>query len=156
MLFPIMNLQKTNRHLVSGVIFTTFLATAAGGFAKEDIHFNVIKEDNGQRHISIIPESGYAKDGEILESYDPNSIVYQHARMLEDLRMEHIELTRRSNDDSATAGKTVMPRDNSSPQSSSGNMISDPAPDTGKTDLEKLIELEKRGGRTAPVQGESP
>jgi hypothetical protein len=43
-------------------------------------------DEKGQSRISNIPPQGVRDDGTVVDTYHPNSIVAQHARMLEHLK----------------------------------------------------------------------
>lgn len=118
--------------------------------ASEDIRFDVFKDSSGKRHISIIPKQGYDQRGNIKEAYNPNSIVHQHAELVRKLKKENLEILLQPQEDEVEISGIS---DESSPESdtpATGNIFYSAA--DNKTVLEELIELEKRAGRTAPVQ----
>ena len=54
--------------------------------------FFVWRGADAHRQISNVPARGFTADGEIRRSYNPNSIVYQHARMIDALVVREKEI----------------------------------------------------------------
>lgn len=128
---------------------TLFLCNEAV-VAEEKIQFNVVRDGKQERHISMIPEAGYTRDGRIRESYNPNSIVHQYDQMLRNLRQEYRELSMTSDSESAPEVERPEPISVRAKQAAApaGNIFKNRSE---KTDLEVLIELEKRAGRKKPT-----
>jgi hypothetical protein len=61
---------------------------------------------DGRRQVSNVPLSGFTKEGGIRQAYDPRSIVYQHAKMLESIAAQSQEISRQIN---ATRGRSDAP-----------------------------------------------
>jgi len=92
----------------------------------------------GRRHISNLPPHGFARNGEIRRSYDPNSIVYQHAQMLEALAAQSAAIAQSVEQDQYAYKTEITAR--RSPRIRR-------VPREGSMNLDDLIALEKRGGR---------
>ncbi|MDX1519077.1 MAG: hypothetical protein R3318_03065 [Gammaproteobacteria bacterium] len=99
----------------------------------------MIKSESGKRHISNIPPEGYSVSGHIKDSHDPNSIVSQYSEMVRSLQKESMEI-------SSTPEKL-------SPGPHANTGVMQDMGDNTRSDFEKLIELEKRGGRADPGSG---
>ena len=83
------------------VTIAILISSAANVCANDVIRFDVVENNGGKRHISIIPKSGYDENGEIKDSYNPNSIVFQHARMVQELLKENREIMLNAEEESA-------------------------------------------------------
>ncbi len=116
------------------------------GNAQDKIRFDVIEGGAGKRHVTIIPAGGYDGQGRIKDSHNPNSIVYQHAQMIRDLQRESLEINRQAEAEAVTAAlqaQAEADQDSASPARL-------PMPGTeGKTMIEQLVELDKRGGKAS-------
>ena len=100
--------------------------------------FYVWYDDEGHKHVSNVPAPGFTGDVDVRGAYDPRSIRYQHARMLDALADQRKEI--------------ALERDNGRRRSEielpvMHNSTIGHAPREGIMDLDELIELEKRGGR---------
>lgn len=140
--------QRLLSRLIRGTGTVVLLAAVTSVHAEESIRFNVVKDDATERHISIVPETGYTENGVLKNSHNPNSIVYQHARMLERLRRESREIS---------AAEEIADADPAVIDPLAGTPVEEKKPDPvfsagreRKTVLEELIELEKRSGRALP------
>ena len=101
--------------------------------------FYVWTNSHGQRQVSNVPHSGFTEAGRLKQAYDPNSIVYQHAQMLEAIAVQGEEIALQLD-----LGSEALDRD------TFAESIIRPvraAPREGLMSLDELIELEKRGGR---------
>lgn len=116
---------------------------------EETIKFHVIN-DGQAKHISMIPSKGYDSHGDIKPGYNPNSIVYQHAALLENLRQEQLDLDKEAEEEALVEieleqrGTSQAP--NTRKAKSKGNIFLRRAANQGV--LDELIQLEKRAGRT--------
>jgi hypothetical protein len=99
--------------------------------------FYVRTDDLGRRHISNLPPRSFANNGGIRRAYDPSSIVYQHARMLEALA-EQSDALEHAVEHEALGSKY--------PKFALPGPPIRRAPREGMMNLDELIELEKRGG----------
>lgn len=122
------------RHLAVALIIITGCTLVHDAVAE----FYVWNDDQGRKHVSNIPARGFAGVGNIRSAYDPNSIVYQHARMLDTLAEQSAaiahkrEAERRRTELERREGQTGVNRH---------------TPREGIMSLDELIALEKRGGR---------
>ncbi len=120
--------------LITLVLMTLSLTASLDASAE----FFVTKDDQGRRHISNLPPNGFANNGKIRPTYDPNSIVYQHAKMREELAEQSAALVHaRDQERLGINNPQYLP---SAPPPAR-------APREGTMNLDELIELEKRGGR---------
>ena len=120
---------------LGGVVAITVLGALGPEPAAE---FYVFFDGEGRRHVSNIPAYGFTARGAIKSPYDPNSIVYQHGRLREDLtrQAEDIALRREREQISAELPPEIQQ-----------TQVLRRAPREGIMNLDELIELEKRGGR---------
>ena len=91
--------------------------------ADEELRFAVVDEIGQQRHISIIPKAGYDQDGNVRDSHNPNSIVYQHARMLKALQTENLEINRQAALSYATDNETLPEQSENNGNDTPGNIF---------------------------------
>lgn len=100
--------------------------------------FYVRNDHLGRKHVSNLSPHGFTRNGEIRSAYDPNSIVYQHAKMLETLAAESAALAQAREQQAHDSDNKIIalqPRPTRR------------APREGAMNLDELIDLEKRGGR---------
>ena len=126
---------------------TILLAAVTSVHADESIRFNVVKDDATERHISIIPGAGYTENGVLKHSHNPNSIVYQYARMLERLRRESREISA-ADEVMDTGSQALDPRMGTPAEENPERVFATDR--ERKTVLKELIELEKRSGKVLP------
>jgi len=55
-------------------------------YSAYSIELYVWHDENGVKHISMIPREGFNSDGTVKDQYNPNSFVYQHKLLLEDIQ----------------------------------------------------------------------
>ena len=120
--------------LITLVLMTVSLTASLDASAE----FFVTKDDQGRRHISNLPPHSFANNGKIRSTYDPNSIVYQHAKMREELAEQSAALVHARDQDRLGINNPQFLPSAPSPRR---------APREGTMNLDELIELEKRGGR---------
>lgn len=94
-------------------------------------------DDQGRKHVSNIPAHGFTGDGDIAGAYDPNSIVYQYARMLDTLAAQGSAIA--DVRERKRRGSEITRRGRQTP-------VVGHAPREGMMNLDELIALEKRGG----------
>jgi hypothetical protein len=111
--------------------------------------FHVWYDAAGDKHVSTIPRQGFSPAGTIRPAYDPNSIVYQQRRMLDNLSLQADELARQRDAEIADAANS---RERHAEVRAPG------ASREGTMNIEELIELAKLGGRfdpSASVRGDA-
>jgi hypothetical protein len=128
-------------HVRLGRPYAAVLIAIAWIFADgASAEFHVWRDDQGGKHISNVPAQGFIGDGDIRSTYDPNSIVYQHARLLDTLAAQGEAIARRHEQE--RRGFEIEQRPRQTPVDRS-------APREGVMNLDELIALEKRGGSMA-------
>ncbi|MGR9090833.1 MAG: hypothetical protein ACU85U_09670 [Gammaproteobacteria bacterium] len=100
--------------------------------------FHVWRDADGRKHVSTIPARGYRADRTLRPGYDPNSIVYQHQRMLGHLHALSEEIEQRA----AADGREAIADASATPAVAARR-----APREGLMTLDELVALKKRGGR---------
>jgi hypothetical protein len=129
------------RSLHVSYLWVLLAASASSIFSTQaSAEFSVWRAAGGQRQISNIPAHGFTADGELRRSYHPNSIAFQHARMLDTLAAQEKQMLFERTIQDNTA------RDNH-------RLAASPltrAPGNGLMNLDELIGLEKRSSRVAP------
>ncbi len=127
--------------------FVSCLALADQVHAEDALRFHSVDSSSGHRHISMIPPEGYAADGRIKGEHNPNSIQYQHIKLIERISRENDELLRiaeqKKREQQSLQNATQQTAGNAESVSSSGPL----GMNARSNVLEKLIELENRGGR---------
>ena len=122
--------QPRWRFLVPGL-----LAVMLGEASAE---FHVWHGPDGRKFVSTVPARGYRADRTLRPGYDPNSIVYQHQRMLDHLHSLAQQIEQAAEADRREAAAAAP------------TQAAQPArrgPREGVMNLDELIALEKRGGR---------
>ncbi len=112
--------------------------------------FYARRDHLGRTHLSNLPPRSFDHNGEIRRAYDPNSIVYQHAKMLEALADQSAEIAQAQEQEA---------REIENKAAVLGALKAPPArglPREGNMNLDELIALEKRGGRWQPGIEERP
>jgi hypothetical protein len=124
----------------AGGCFCTALVLVIGclGCADARAEFFVWYDDEGHKHVSNVAAQGFTGDGDVRGAYDPRSIVYQHARMLDKLTQQGREIAfERDNERRRSEVELPAERKSMVRAASGGRMLN----------LDELIALEKRGGR---------
>lgn len=130
--------SRIRRGVARGFFQRLAVIVAVGSISCPDAcaEFYVWRDAMGHKRISNLPPQGFASNGDLRSAHDPNSIVYQHARMLEILNSQREAIARErergGSDIDELAGRAPAVR----------NM-----PREGIMNLDELIALEKRGGR---------
>ena len=124
--------------IIVGLITLVLITVSLTASPAANAEFYVRKDDLGRSHISNLPPRSFANNGKIRRAYDPNSIVYQHARMREALAEQSAALVHARDEERLNSiDRGYLP---SAPPPRR-------APREGTMNLNELIELEKRGGR---------
>ena len=139
------------KKLIYCCLITVLYATNCFAADTDTLHFHVVKNSADKKHVSMIPASGYTKNGKIIERYNPNSIIYQQNELIKKLNQEQTELDR------LAELELQKEQEKESGTSIINNLFSKPNTDiirnsTNRGVLEDLIELEKRAGRVKPVE----
>ena len=100
--------------------------------------FHVWRDTDGRKHVSTIPARGYRADRTLRPGYDPNSIVYQHRRMLAHLQALSADIEQQA---------AAAPQQLAADASAQAAPVVRRGPREGLMTLDELITLEKRGGR---------
>ena len=117
--------------LAIATVWLTYNSVAFAEFYPRNDHL-------GRKHLSNLPPHSFGHNGEIRPAYDPNSIVYQHAKMREALAEQSAAIVQaqeqeaRETEPSATALEAPTVR----------HLLKE-----GNMNLDELIALEKRGGQ---------
>ena len=144
--------MKTNLRMIAMTIVTLPMLVQADSTTDpaSDLRFYIIDE-GGKRHISMIPSAGYDQSGQIRARANPNSIMYQHNQLLEQLKQEQAELEWQAEQDALKAieaEQKLMEQQQENEAGLSSNPVGNVYLGRGSGPLlEQLIELEKRGGR---------
>jgi len=120
--------------------FCTALIFIVGCLAGTDARaeFYVWYDDEGHKHISNVPAQGFTRSGDVRDAYDPNSIVYQHALMLDQLTQQGRKIAfDRDNERRGSEAELPVERKSVARAARRGRTMN----------LDELIALEKRGGR---------
>ena len=128
--------NKPNRIRPFGAAAVIAVLCTLGSHAGAE--FYVFYDDEGHKHVSSIPAHGFASNGDIKRAYDPNSIVYQYARMREILAEQGVEITHKREDEQPVAEFSRQTQQ---------TPVVRHAPRDGIMNLDELIALEKRGGK---------
>ncbi len=82
-----------SRIFCAPVLLAATLATVAT-VVPRSVHGEFYKwtDETGQARISNIPPKGIREDGTILDTYHPNSIMAQHARMRKQLEQQAVDI----------------------------------------------------------------
>lgn len=100
--------------------------------------FHVWRDPDGRKTVSTIPARGYRADRTLRPGYDPNSIVYQHQRMLDHLQSLAQQIEQEAAADRRAAAAAAPTQ---------AAQAARHGPREGLMNLDELIALEKRGGR---------
>lgn len=115
-------------------LIAALLASWCGEVTAE---FHVWRDAAGHKHVSTVPARGYRAERLLRPGYDPNSIVYQHRRLRERLRLLDAALEEQA---------MLAQREAGTAQAAHATPLR-AGPREGVMNLDQLIELEKRGGR---------
>jgi hypothetical protein len=137
-----LNVQICSPRTAAGALCALVIATATLLHSPYAVAEFYARQDHlGRKHLSNLPPSGFNRNGEIRQAYNPNSIVYQHAKMLEALAVENATITEASELEAREAdNRRISLQARQSPTARRG-------PREGNMNLEELIALDKRGGR---------
>ncbi len=149
-----MSVRRIHLAFVISLAISASLNAAEDG--EESLKFHVIKNGSA-KHISMIPENGYSSSGKIKASFNPNSVVHQHAALLKSLKEEQAELDRQAEEEALAAIEQEQSQGEPSQSpgiirrvKSEGNIFLGRAANRGV--LDELIQLEKRGGRAKDIE----
>lgn len=147
-------MDSARKLLITTVVIAILISTVATVRANDVIRFNVVENNGGNRHISIIPKSGYDENGEIKDGYNPNSIVFQHAQMVRELLKEDREIMLHAEEENSAVTDEEEPFMQALPEQEQARTPGDIfSGEPGKKPvLDELIELEKQAGRTKPKE----
>jgi len=102
-------MDRVRKLLITTGAIAILYSTVANVRANDVIRFNVVENNAGKRHVSIIPKSGYDENGEIKDNYNPNSIVFQHAQMVQELLKENREIMQDAEEENAMVTEEEEP-----------------------------------------------
>lgn len=128
-----------SRHRLSLLALLYAVSAFYASFAQAEFHVWI--EPSGRKHISSIPRTGFTANGMLAGRHNPNSIVFQQRKMIARLNEQAVAIAALEAE-KARAAETIE-------QPSALRRI---APREGTMNLDQLIDLEKRGGRYAPIE----
>lgn len=138
------------------LILTVFLSSHCPASDDSALQFHVVSPDGKGRIAANIAPEGIRQDGTIISDHHPNSIIYQHRKMMQELAQEDaalkLELEEETEQMTGSPGFFNESRSllNSGQKNVPGNIFLNNR--ASKTVLQELIELEKRAGRVKPEE----